>query len=203
MSVYKKIQACRASIKASNLKKSGRNTYSKYDYYTPEQVDKLVYDACLSEGLFNKFELKRDSNGLYGEMSVIDTDKGEVQTFILATEMPEITATNATQQMGGCMTYCNRYLLMNIYDIVENALDPDAQKPQTDIPRKTPAPSKDEKKWLNEGSEEFRVAKKSIEDGTRTIAGVRKFYQVSKKIEALLIEGVEMPTPPAEDGPDF
>ena len=126
MSIYKKIQACRATIKASDLKKSGHNTYSNYDYYTPEQVDKLVYDACLGNGLFNKFELMRDANGLYGQITVIDLESKEEAVFIAATEMPSITATNASQQMGGCMTFAERYLKQTIYNIVDNNLDFDA-----------------------------------------------------------------------------
>lgn len=205
MSVYKKIQACRASIKASDLKKAGRNTYSDYDYYTPEQVDKLVYDACLSEGLFNKFELKRDEYGLYGEMSVIDIETGESQIFILATEMPKITATNATQQMGGAMTYCNRYLLMNIYDIVDNNLDFDSQKP--------PAPKNgngqqtqkdDDKPWLNERNKDKTITEdftnsinfcyEELEKGTpkkEIMKRLRSRFKVSNQTEATLFEQAE------------
>lgn len=190
MSVYSKIQACRASIKASNLKKAGHNEYSKYDYYTPEQVDKLVYDACLSERLFNKFQLKRNEYGLYGSMDVIDIETGESINFELATEMPKITATNETQQMGGAMTYCNRYMLMNIYDIVDNNLDFDAITPQKkqNTSNTSKTSPEDDKKWLNQGTPEFETAKKAIAEGKRTIAGVRKYYKVSKKVADLLLE---------------
>ena len=129
MSIFKKIQNCRAAIKASDLKKTGHNEYSNYDYYTPEQVNKLVYDACLSEGLLNKFSLIRNEHGLHGWLKVIDIESGESEAFQAATEMPVITATNASQQMGGCMTFSERYLKMTVYEIVDNNLDFDSQKP--------------------------------------------------------------------------
>lgn len=50
--------------------------------------------------------------------------------------MPEIKATNAAQQMGGCMTYTRRYMLMSLFGIVENALDFDSQDNRTKQPVK-------------------------------------------------------------------
>ena len=54
----------------------------------------------------------------------------------MATEKPKITATNETQQMGGAMTYSERYLLMSIYGIKDNNLDFDSQKPQQPTTKK-------------------------------------------------------------------
>ena len=201
MNIYEKIQACRASIKACNLKKTGNNSYSNYDYYTPEQVDKLVYDACLPNKLFNKFELKRDINGLYGQMTVIDLESKEEAVFDAATEMPVITATNASQQMGGCMTFTNRYLLMFIYTIVDNSLDFDSQD-NTGNKAMQPARSKDAQKpgddnkpWLNQSDKEknltpeYKQAKVAIEQGLRKPKDLRKEYKVSTvmmgKLEAI------------------
>lgn len=200
MSIYIKLQACRASIKASNLKKVGRNVFSNYDYYTPEQVDKLVYDACVPNQLFNKFELKRNEHGLYGQMTIIDMELGESEVFEMATEMPVITATNATQQMGGAMTYANRYMLMNIYDIVDNNLDFDSQdntKKKTPMQPAGNGSRSDDKPWLNEtpkGSKElapeYKQAKAAVEQGLRTVNDVAKCYKISKatraKLEALV-----------------
>ena len=43
----------------------------------------------------------------------------------MASAIPDITATNAAQQLGGCMTYTERYLKMTAFGIVDNSLDPD------------------------------------------------------------------------------
>ncbi|MCP3681865.1 MAG: hypothetical protein GY861_04170, partial [bacterium] len=195
LTVLQKIQNCRASIKASNLTKAGRNKFSEYDYYTPEQVDKLVYDACLSEKLFCKFSMIRDEHGITGWLKVIDLESGESETFQMATEIPVIKATNATQQMGGAMTYTNRYLLMSVFDIVENALDPDSQKPPKKEkpfeghPLVTPSATtkkEDTKPWLNEDMPAFQKAKDAIASGGKTIKDVRKVYKVNRKVAALL-----------------
>ena len=179
MSVIKKIQACRAAIKASNLKKEGYNEFSRYSYYTPEQVNKLVYDVCLSEGLFNKFSLTRNEHGLHGWLKVIDIESGESESFQAAMEMPVITATNASQQMGGCMTFSERYLKQIVYDIVDNNLDPDAKDNRQETQRVELDP--EEKQWLNAGTKEFTQAKLAIAQGLRSVEDVRKKYKISKK----------------------
>lgn len=193
--VLQKIQNCRASIKASDLQKSGYNEYSKYNYYTPEQVDKLVYDACLTEKLFNKFSLVRNEHGLHGWLKVTDLESGEFETFQAATEMPVITATNASQQMGGCMTFSERYLKQTVYDIVDNNLDFDSQDNRQKAPKKTPpdkAPKAekpnegDDKPWLNEDMPAYEKIHTAIQNDEKTIKDIRKVYKISTKIADLL-----------------
>ena len=124
MKIYEKLQKAREFIKNSDLKKSGYNDYSKYSYYTPEQVDKLVHEACKDVKLLNLFSLKKNKHGYYGELTLIDLEdeKGEI-VFIQSTDIPVIKATNVTQQIGGAVTYTNRYMLMTAFDIVDNNLD--------------------------------------------------------------------------------
>ena len=154
-----------------------------------------MYDACLSEKLFNKFSLIRDENGLHGWLKVIDLESGESESFQMSTEMPIITATNASQQMGGCATFTNRYLLMNAYDIVENALDPDGQDnrpksaPKSDEKPQKAETVKDEKPWLNEDMPAFKKAREAIQKEEKTLTDIRKVYKVSTKIA----EKLELP----------
>jgi len=193
MNVYQKIQNCRVAIKASDLQKLGYNSYSEYYYYTPEQVDKLVYEACTNENLFVKFELVRDLNGLFGQLTVYNLDDiKDFAVFVAATEMPTITATNASQQMGGCMTFTERYLKQTTFSIVNNDLDFDAQKPQG---KKQAQKKKDDNKpWLNEDTPNFNKAKEYISKGG-SIKDIRKKYKVSRKIEEMLLGTYRLPEP--------
>jgi hypothetical protein len=111
-------------IKSKNLKKKGKNTFSKYDYYTPDQVAELTTWACHEVKLFPKFDLIRNDLGITGKLSVYDIEsEAEPVVFEMASAIPEIKATNISQQLGGAMTYTKRYLLMNAFDIVDNNLD--------------------------------------------------------------------------------
>ncbi len=205
MKLYQKIHNCRAGIKASNLKKQGTNTYSNYDYYTPEQVNKLVYDVCLSEKLFTKFDLVRGNNGLHGKLTVIDLETGEQDVFTAATEMPVITATNASQQMGGCMTFSERYLKQSVFEIVDNNLDFDSQDNRPQKPAKKPQGKKTygDKEWLNptgETADRFKKVKAAIANGECTLKDVMRKYGVSKTNQAIL-SGKDVPADDAGNLP--
>jgi hypothetical protein len=55
--IYQKLAEAREFIITQNLEKKGFNEYSKYNYYTPEQVNHLVSLAEKQTGLFHKFDL--------------------------------------------------------------------------------------------------------------------------------------------------
>jgi hypothetical protein len=126
MEIYKKLQQARNLIKGTETKKKGHNTHSVYDFFTPEQIGELVSNACNEVGILRLFDLKRNEFGLYGEVKLINIDNPEeIIIFDQATDIPKITATNATQQIGGAVTYTSRYMDMTIFDIKDNSLDPD------------------------------------------------------------------------------
>ena len=127
MEIYKKLQQARDHIKANPTKKAGWNDYSKYWYYTPEQINSLVHAAEKNTGLIHLFNLRRDSDGLHGHLQVIDIETQEVINFIQATDIPEIKATNVSQQIGGAVTFTQRYMLMTAFDISDNSLDFDSK----------------------------------------------------------------------------
>ena len=113
--IYEKIALAKKEIANTKMEKKGKNSFSGYEYFTPEQVAKLVYDACENQKLLTMFSLKRDANGVFGELTVLDLETNEKETFIAATAIPEIKATNVAQQLGGAMTYTERYLKMTVF----------------------------------------------------------------------------------------
>jgi len=148
--VVKKLQEARHHIKSSNMKKDGQNKFSKYSYFTPEQINILVAHAEKENTLLHKFDLMQDEYGYLGVLEIIDYESGESVKFYQRTAIPEMKATNITQQMGGSVTYTNRYMLMTAYDIVENEDDFDAQDNR---------PQVKEKGNLNESLEEIKNSK--------------------------------------------
>jgi len=118
-----KIAAAKAEIKNSPLKKEGRNDFSKYDYFTPSQIEHLVSLACQNNDLLPIFDLVRNELGVFGKLTIYDTTSGESLSVQMATAIPEIKATNIAQQLGGCVTYTERYLKMSVFGITDNKLD--------------------------------------------------------------------------------
>ena len=125
--VLRKLQEARLAVYNSDLKKSGRNDYSKFDYYTPEQVERLVDGACSKTNTIILCNLKADEFGLYQTLKFIDLDSLEEIDFEMRTKHGSITATNETQQMGGTDTYSERYIKMKVFQIKDNNLDIDSQ----------------------------------------------------------------------------
>lgn len=128
--LYLKIANCKKHIKMSPLKKIGRNTFSNYDYFAPQQIEQLVFEACEKEQLLTIFSTKRDEYGMMGFLDIISLESGEKIQLTMATDIPLIKATNTAQQIGGCVTYTERYLKMTAFGIVENSLDFDGLKPE-------------------------------------------------------------------------
>jgi hypothetical protein len=118
-----KLASAKAEIKATKLKKEGKNTYSNYEYFTPSQIEFLVASACHNNKLLTSFDLIRNELGVYGRLTVYDLESGEKLTAEMASAIPEIKATNIAQQLGGCVTYTERYLKMSLFGITDNQLD--------------------------------------------------------------------------------
>jgi len=135
--IYSKLKEARDLVKNGGYKKDGRNDYSKYDYYTPEMVEKIVSDVCEKTNLFPICNFKEDEFGLYQQMTLINLDDTKEQLeFELRTKHGELKATNATQQMGGTDTYSERYIKMKVFQIKDNNLDFDSQDMRASVKKK-------------------------------------------------------------------
>lgn len=135
--LLKKIALAKKEIKNSKMTKLGKNKFSNYDYFTPEQIEKLVFDACENNGLITTFNLKRNEFGVYGILTIYDTESSEKLEYEMASAIPEIKATNIAQQLGGCVTYTERYLKTSAFGIVDNSLDFDNDNNSPANPKNT------------------------------------------------------------------
>jgi hypothetical protein len=127
--INKKIQRARDLIAEMKIQKQGRNTYSNFDYYTPDQITQMVSVATKEVGLITYFSLHKNELGYFGLLDVISLDSdSDHKEFVIYTEKPSITATNATQQVGGMVTFTERYCKMIAFDIVDDVLDFDDDK---------------------------------------------------------------------------
>lgn len=142
----------RELVRTTKHKKAGTNTYSKYDYFTPEQVETIVSEVCAETNLLPICNLKRNEYGLFQELILVNlNDPKETLTFELATTQGEMKATNETQQMGGTDTYSERYIKMKVFQIKDNELDPDSKDNSKIQSKKTypaPAQAPDEEETL-------------------------------------------------------
>ena len=160
MKLIQKIAKAKNEIKESKLKKEGKNKFSNYDYFTPPQVELLVNQVCQSQGMLTKFDLIRNELGVYGKLTIFNIDNDESLSYDMASAIPEIKATNIAQQLGGCVTYTERYLKMSAFGITDANLDFDSQDNRGKIEEKT---EEIPTIWLTE--EQFNTAMKSDKKG--------------------------------------
>lgn len=186
MEIYQKIQNARKYIKTCDISKQGHNDYSNYDYYTPVQISQLAFQACEDQKLFTKFNLLRNELGITGELIIINLeDPKEQEVFSMASAIPEIKATNAAQQLGGAMTYTERYLLMAAFDIKDNNLDPDTSQNT----KEREASKEENKPWLNKWNKDktkvLDLYSKVLSEAIRknkTVKDLREFYKINKDV---------------------
>lgn len=177
--IYTKLANAKAEIANTKMVKQGHNSYSNYDYFTPEQVAKLVYDACVNNDLLTMFSLKRDANGEYGELTIVDLDNDDTLTFIAATAIPQITATNAAQQLGGAMTFAERYLKQTAFWIYNNDLDFDT----TENTKKAAEKATEQERFNKEQLDAFTKIASRYKTAEDAIKVIKSKYRISKAME--------------------
>ena len=123
--LLERLASAREHIRVTPTKKQGRNSFSKYDYFTPSQISGLVSDACKENGLIATYNFLRGAEGLEAVLTVHEISTGESINFTMAAAEANIKATNDMQKLGGTMTYTERYLKMTAFDITDNNLDLD------------------------------------------------------------------------------
>lgn len=209
--VLKKLYLAKASVAQMKNKKEGSNSFSKYEYFTPEQVNKIVQTVNDEQGLFTAFSLKRNEFGVYGVLTVYDIESWESMDFEMASEIPDIKATVGTQQLGWCVTYTERYLLMSVYWIKDNSLDLDSDE-QYKTRTKKKAEVKEDIKFDDEPSNPepdwFEKAKQSTKymlscmDEDDFINKIKSKYKLTKQQEtdlricyknALAMDKIDLP----------
>lgn len=142
--IITKLAVAKQQVATEKNAKAGKNSFSNYNYFTPEQVNTIVQKVCDSCWLLTKFDLKRNEYGVFWTLTVYDIESWESLEFESATAIPEIKATNVAQQMWWCMTYTERYLKMTAFWIIDNSLDFDSDE-QYKARQKTT--KKSESKW--------------------------------------------------------
>jgi len=176
MKIIQKIAKAKQDIKESPIKKEGRNDYSNYDYFTPAQIEGLVSHVCKTNGLMTKFDLIRNELGVYGSLTIFDCETGENISYQMATDIPQIKATNIAQQLGGCATYTERYLKMSAFGITDSNLDFDNQNSKA-----LPPVAKTKPSFTEANFEAAKNAKATIEQ-------IKSKYSLTPEMEAKFLK---------------
>ncbi len=116
MNVFEKLQDCRCELQQKKLKKSGKNSYSGFEYFELRDFLPALNELFKTKGLCSNFSIANNNASL----QVINTEKpDEIIVFTSPIEDLDLKGCNKIQALGGVHTYMKRYLYLNALEIVE------------------------------------------------------------------------------------
>lgn len=147
--IYAKLNTVRAEL-SKDLQKSGKNSYSKYDYFQLKDFMPQAIKLCEQYGLFTKFWIDKEKLELpakitntqtfneagqavitevkeenftyveYAHLLVIDTESEDIIEFKKETRECQVQAAQPIQNLGSKSTYMKRYMYIDVFEINEN-----------------------------------------------------------------------------------
>ena len=114
--LFTKLQAIKVELLNSNIKKSGKNKYSNYDYYELSDFLPTISTLCSKYGVFTTVSFNND----LATLTAINCEN-TTESYSITSPMRdvELSSCNAIQSLGGVETYQRRYLYMSMFDIVD------------------------------------------------------------------------------------
>jgi hypothetical protein len=117
MSIYEKLARIQEEVMNTSFSKSGENKFQKYDYFELEDLLQKIIPLTIKYETTIMFSFTE-----HGVLKLKDwnPEKGEVSIKVPFPELEAINrGTNKIQSTGAYITYLKRYLLMNMFLIME------------------------------------------------------------------------------------
>lgn len=117
MSIYEKLARIQEEVMNTPFSKSGENKFKKYDYFELEDLLQKIIPLTIKYETTIMFSFTE-----HGVLKLKDwnPEKGEVSIRVPFPELEAINrGTNKIQSTGAYITYLKRYLLMNMFLIME------------------------------------------------------------------------------------
>ena len=114
--VHKKLQQARITLQAMPLKKTGKNTFAKYDYFELGDFMPAIQEICSKEGLFGMVSYTHD----IASLTIYDVDTDNSVTFTSPMSSAALKGCHEVQNLGAVQSYLRRYLWQTAFEIVEH-----------------------------------------------------------------------------------
>lgn len=116
--IHQKIARIQKNLMAMKLPKNGENKFANFKYYELEDILPAIFKECYNQELFLEFSFSLEE----AQLKVRNwNEPGE--SVITSVPMPEIVplnrGMNIMQSEGSYITYLKRYLLTNLFLIME------------------------------------------------------------------------------------
>ncbi|MGI6564861.1 ERF family protein [Methanosphaera sp.] len=132
--VLDKIQQGKFLLSQTQLNKSGRNNFQKYNYFELKDFLPAVEEICVKLGLRTHLNMKSQRKV---KLEVSDKESGTSTEFVIHRPINnEKNPSKYIQLEGSIQTYCMRYLYIQMFELTESdAIDAEDQS-KTQQPQK-------------------------------------------------------------------
>ena len=183
LNIYAKLLEARKLFRESGIKKNGVNRYAEYKYYTPEDIKPIKQSIFEKLGLCDIFNMTRERAWI----TLVNKDNPtETIVFECPVSRDESMIKNPVQKDGAEQTYYNRYLHINMLDIVESdEIEAVTGKPEEPVkePKKSNKPAtatereETKKELINEGGDATETQIKAIKGGLKKLRDKDEKYE--------------------------
>lgn len=117
MNLYEKLQKSRVELQKTSMKKSGKNTFSKYDYFELGDFLPQANEIASKNRMTPVFHYGSEE----ATLTIYDMDDIE-KTILFSTPVAssELKGCSPMQSVGAMQTYARRYLYVMAFEISEN-----------------------------------------------------------------------------------
>lgn len=125
MNLYEKMNNARVMVQEEGIKKNGKNTFAKYDYWKLADINPVVNKALKECRLCSHFQIDESS----AILTIIDVDNPQdVLVYTMPFINAEMSKVSPIQAFGATVSYLQRYLLLEAFQIGEPEIDVDSSE---------------------------------------------------------------------------
>jgi ERF superfamily len=125
MNIYEKVQNCRVMMQDEGIKKMGKNTFAKYDYYKLSDLNTVMNRALKENRLCTHFQVTEQ----IAMLTIYNIDNPSEELFF---SMPfvdaEMSKVTPIQNWGASISYLQRYLILEAFQIGECEVEVDSSE---------------------------------------------------------------------------
>ena len=123
MNIYEKMSNTRLFMQEEGIKKLGKNTFAKYDYYKLADINTVMNKGLQKFRLFTQIEVQTQIAIL--EIVNVDNPQEKVMYSMPFIEA-EMKSASKIQSWGSSISYLSRYLSLETFQIGEAEVDVDS-----------------------------------------------------------------------------
>lgn len=184
VNVYEKLIEARKRFLETKVKKSGKNTYAEFKYFTLDDIIPVKQEIFRELGLVDVISFGTE----VATLTLFNVDNPEETIEFMSQLAPdESLIKNPIQKVGAIQTYIRRYLYLMMLDIIESdGIEETTGKPADKSkaePVKTTRPATAEereeikKDLINEGDAATTVQVKAIKNGLKKLREKNESYE--------------------------